>query len=115
MPTNHEIEMMAQELARRSGRTWEGMNPASKYKYYQAALTKLSSATVVFPMNIKPTYCTVVSSSRLLKTRHGTVRVTLQLPARSFYVCRTSEGDRVYPGISMGFADQPCGPECVNR
>jgi hypothetical protein len=115
MPTSTEILRLAQKLAEDNGSDWQDNDHATRNLYIQAALTKLSSTSVVFPTRIKSSYCTVASSSRLLMTPHGAIRVTLQLDARAFYVCRTSEGDRVYPGISMAFADQPCGPNCVNR
>ena len=115
MPTNYVIEATARELAERRNRDWTTMEPGDKYGFYQMAVTKLASPTIIFPLNVRQSYCNQQTMSRLVQTPHGTVRVTLQVPVRQLFVCRTSEGDRVYPGIRPVNPDAPCGPECVNK
>lgn len=116
MSTHRELEIAARLLAELDGTTWNECTSSQRFEYAAKARQNLTG-TVVFPLWVKPvSYCTSETQSRLVHTPHGTVKKELRMPGvKYFWVCRNMDGDKVYPGISVQYADQPCGPECVNR
>lgn len=118
--TAQELLAQAQRMAFLDGKEWHELTLSERASYGSAAHRLVqgrnTDGSIAFPSWVQPTYCTVQTTSRVVKTPHGTVRVTLTIPAKPFYVCRTGDGKKVYPGISdVRFGDKKCGPECVNR
>jgi hypothetical protein len=116
--TAQELLAQAQRMAFLDGKEWHELTLSERASYGSAAHRLVqgrnTDGSIAFPSWVQPTYCMVQTITKVTHTNHGTVRVALSLPARPMYVCRSADNS-VYSGRNMRFADQPCGPECVNR